>query len=318
MVRHSANDVAVSDRIDDEIKRVLRDELGAEIVESSDPKYPDDPSVENMKYTFRDALAEILPIHMPEYLVTKTNGKLAFDVPGYDITKRDYMVALAEGKAPLSDELNIRRVTSSPATASFSFHLAQYLLRRGDETIKDWATLNANSTYYSDARLAGMTNWENKTDLVSAGITQRIKMREVMRLVVLKVMHQNKLDALVNPTITVPPAKIGYAGQPVVNNRPDGRFPTSADLGIPELTVPAGFNKIIYEPSFALNAAKDNYVAVANETTPSTVESAMPLGISFWGGPGDEPTLFKIASAYESATHHRAPPPAFGPVKGEP
>jgi Asp-tRNA(Asn)/Glu-tRNA(Gln) amidotransferase A subunit family amidase len=162
-----------------------------------------------------------------------------------------------------------------------------------------------------------MTNWGNKTDLVSAGITQRIKMREVMRLVVLKVMLQNKLDALVNPTITVPPAKIGYASQPVVNNRPDGRFPTSADLGIPELTVPAGFNDVIYEPSFALNSTKDNYVAVANETTQSKM-TPMPFGISFWGGPGDEPTLFKIASAYESATHHRAPPAAFGPVKGEP
>jgi Asp-tRNA(Asn)/Glu-tRNA(Gln) amidotransferase A subunit family amidase len=248
----------------------------------------------------------------------KTDGKLVFDVPGYDITQRDYMVALAEGKAPLSDELNIRRVTSSPATASFSFHLAQYLSRRGDDTIKDWATLNANSTYYSDTRLAAMTNWEHKTDLVSAGITQRIKMREVMRLVVLKVMHQNRLDALVNPTITVPPAKIGYASQPAVNNRPDGRFPTSADLGIPELTVPAGFNDVIYEPAFALNKDKDNYVAVANETTPSTMQMPMPFGMSFWGGPGDESTLLKIASAYETATHHRAPPAAFGPVKGEP
>ena len=318
MVKHSANDVAVSDRIDAEIKRVLRDELGAEIVESIDPKYPDDPTVENMKYTFQDALAEILPFHMPEYLVQKTDGKLAFSVPGWDITKRDYMVALAEGKAPLSPELNIRRVTSSPATASFSFHMAQYLMRRGDETVKDWTTLNENSTYYTESRLAAMTNWANKTDLVSAGITQRVKMREVMRLVVLKVMRQNNLDALVNPTITVPPAKIGYASQPVANNRPDGRFPTSADLGIPELTVPAGFNDIIYEPSFALNAAKDNYTSVANETTPTKMESPMPFGISFWGGPGDEPTLFKIASAYESATHHRASPQAFGPVKGEP
>jgi len=27
--------------------------------------------------------------------------------------------------------------------------------------------------------------------------------------------------------------------------------------------------------------------------------------------------LIKVASAYEAATHHRAPPPAFGKVKGE-
>jgi amidase len=41
----------------------------------------------------------------------------------------------------------------------------------------------------------------------------------------------------------------------------------------------------------------------------------MPIAISFWAGPGDEPVLIKMASAYEAATHHRTPPPAFGPLK---
>jgi hypothetical protein len=27
--------------------------------------------------------------------------------------------------------------------------------------------------------------------------------------------------------------------------------------------------------------------------------------------------LLKVAAAYEAASHHSAPPPAFGPVKGE-
>src|SRR5262249_44090517 len=43
MVKHSANDAAMSDLVNDEIRRVLRDELGAELVESRDPAYPDDP-----------------------------------------------------------------------------------------------------------------------------------------------------------------------------------------------------------------------------------------------------------------------------------
>jgi Asp-tRNA(Asn)/Glu-tRNA(Gln) amidotransferase A subunit family amidase len=34
----------------------------------------------------------------------------------------------------------------------------------------------------------------------------------------------------------------------------------------------------------------------------------------FWGRPFSEPTLLKIASAYEAATKHRIPPPDFGPV----
>ncbi len=337
MVKHTANDRAMSDLVNEEIKKVLRDELGAELVESFDPLYPDDPSIPNMTYNFQQALAEILPFHMPEYMKQKggggaggegeerdpekkaaANDKLAFGVEGFDITTRDYMVKAAEGLAPWSDKLNIRRVTSAPPTASFSFNFAQYLARRGDAQVKDWASLNANAKYYNEARLVAMTNWQNKTDLETAGITQRVKMREVMRLVVLKVMQQNRLDVLVNPTTTVPPAKNGYASQPSVNNRPAGRFPTSADLGIPELTVPAGFNSVIYEPRFALNAANDNYTAVANETEQSMTDAPMPVGISFWAGPGEEPTLFKVASAYEAATKHRAPPPAFGPLKTEP
>ena len=68
MVKHVANDAAISDQIDREIKTVLRDKLGAELVESVDPLYPDDPTVANMGYTFQHALAEILPFHMPGYL----------------------------------------------------------------------------------------------------------------------------------------------------------------------------------------------------------------------------------------------------------
>jgi amidase len=41
----------------------------------------------------------------------------------------------------------------------------------------------------------------------------------------------------------------------------------------------------------------------------------MPIAISFWAGPGDEPVLIKVASAYEAATRHRTPPPAFGPLQ---
>ena len=44
------------------------------------------------------------------------------------------------------------------------------------------------------------------------------------------------------------------------------------------------------------------------------VPAKLPLGIMFWGRPFSEPTLLKIASAYEAATKHRIPPPDFGPV----
>jgi Asp-tRNA(Asn)/Glu-tRNA(Gln) amidotransferase A subunit family amidase len=315
MVKHTANDAAVSDRVNEEVKRVLHDQLGAELVESLDPMYPDDPSIPNMTYSFQQALAEILPLHMPEYLQSKKDGKFVFAVAGHDVTSRDYLVDLAEGAATLSDKLNLRSINEFPSSASFSFHMAQYLRRRDDERVKDWMSLNANSKHFEEERQVAMKNWEGKLNIVSDGMTQHMKMRDVMRMVIFKVMYQNHIDAFVNPTITIPPAKNGYASQPAVNDRPLGRFPTSANVGFPEITVPAGFNNIVYEPEFALNDAKDDYITVANDTRQSLLESPLPFGISFWGGPGDEPTVLKIASIYEQATKHRAPPPAFGPVK---
>jgi Asp-tRNA(Asn)/Glu-tRNA(Gln) amidotransferase A subunit family amidase len=317
MVKHTLNDVAISDQIDNEIKTILRDKLGAEIVESFDPLYPDDPDVPNMEYTFQDALAEILPIHVPEYFFKTRAGALEFAVPGYDVTTRDYMVKVSEGLAPLSDNLNMRRITSYPSEFSRGFHMAQYWLERDDARVNDWASLNANAKWLSDDDRAGAKNWENQVDIRSDGNTERMKMREVLRLVLLKVMYENDLDAFVNPTITVPQAKIGDASEPTVKNRGSGRFPLSADLGIPEITVPAGFNEVVYEPKFVLNTAKTNYNSITNNVQ-SSFPNPMPFGISFWAGPGNEPELIKIASAYESATHHRVPPPDFGPLPGEP
>ena len=314
MVKHTDNDAAMSDLVNEQILGVLRDELGAEIVESSDPEYPDDPSIPNMAYDFQRAIAEILPVHMPEYIQARdSGGAYRFAVPGHDVTSRDYLVRAAEGTAPLSADLNLRTVNSSPRTLSFSFHLAQYLLRRGDATVTDWASLNANSKYFSERRAAAMRNWENARNIVSAGITQRVKMRDVMRLVLLNVLHRNDLDVLVNPTITVPPVRIGYAGEPSVKSRPTGRFPTSANLGIPEITVPAGFNPIVYDPDYVLNEDRDDYVNVTGSRR-TELDAALPVGISFWAGPGDEPLVLRVASAYEAATRHRRPPPDFGPV----
>jgi Asp-tRNA(Asn)/Glu-tRNA(Gln) amidotransferase A subunit family amidase len=315
MVKHSANDVAMSDLVDQEIKRVLRDRLGATLVETTDPLYPDDPTVPNVTYGFQQALAEVLPFHMPELMRdADAKGNLTYGVAGFDVTTRDYMVKAAEGLAPWSAALNIRTINTGPASASFSFHLAQYLLRRGDADVKDWASLNDRAKYYTQARAVAMKNWEGKVDLVTPGLTQDMKMREVMRLVIAKVMQQNDIDVLVNPTTTIPPTRIGHASQPVVNGRTLGRFPTSANVGIPEITVPAGFNTVVYEPSLTLNAARDGFASQANETRRSVLEAPLPVGISFWAGVGEEPVLLKVASAYETATRHRVAPKAFGPI----
>jgi amidase len=316
LVKPTLNDVAISDQINDEIKTVLGDQLGAELIESVDPLYPDDPTIPNMEYTFQDALAEILPLHMPEYFSkTTSSGELEFAVPGWNVTTREYLAALAIGEAPLSDKLNLRRITSLPEDLSFSYNLARYLLARGDERINDWASLNANSKFFSDARRAAMENWESTVNTESEGITEGLKIRYVMSLVINKVMEQNGIDVFVHGRTTLPIEKIGGPAQPAI---PHGRQGSWTTIGrFSAITVPAGFNQIIYEPQFALSANNTSYTQVAG-TEQSLLDHPQPIGIMFVGGPGEEPTLFRIASAYEAATHHRTPPPGFGPLSGEP
>src|SRR5690348_13884990 len=147
MVKHTKNDVAISDQRDKEIKTVLRDQLGADLLESVDPLYADDPSVPNMKYTFQDAIREILPATVPEYFKQKTSsGELEFAVPGWDVTSMNYLIALSVGKAPLSNKLTLRRLAAgnySNTTANFAMN--QYLWERGDIRVKDQTSLTANA-----------------------------------------------------------------------------------------------------------------------------------------------------------------------------
>ncbi|MET0499823.1 MAG: hypothetical protein ABW106_16295, partial [Steroidobacteraceae bacterium] len=86
---------------------------------------------------------------------------------------------------------------------------------------------------------------------------------------------------------------------------------------IPRVVVPAGMTDVIYEPQYALNADKSDYVAVLAPNTPKTkLAHPLPIAITFFAGQGEEPVLIKVGTAYEAATHHRTPPPDFGPVEG--
>jgi len=321
MVKHTRNDAAISDQIDKEIKMVLRDKLGAELVESVDPLYPDDPAIPNMKYTFEDAFREILAHNVPEYFWQKNNaGKLEFAVPGWDVTTVDYAIALAMGKAPLSDKLNLRRISSGLDNFKSPFTVNKYLAERGDERVKDWASWVANAKWEDESQRAGSENAVGVEDFrPKPGEMSYLEMQTVLRLAVLKVMYENHIDVFVNPENTLPPPKIGGPAEPALNNRssPSCCQTFTALLGGPEIDVPAGYNQIVYEPQFALSADKTKYISVTGDVE-SLLPHPMPISLMIWAGPGSDSSVIKAASAYEAATHHRVPPPAFGPVSSEP
>jgi amidase len=88
------------------------------------------------------------------------------------------------------------------------------------------------------------------------------------------VMDKFQLDALVAPTAS--PAWT----TDLVNGDHDtgGSSSLAAVAGYPDITVPAGF------------------------------VFGLPVGISFFGRAWSEPTLLKLAFAFEQATRHRRPP----------
>lgn len=320
MVKEHPSDAAVSDGINRELK-VLQG-LGATLVEDVDPRYPDDPSIENMTFGFSDAFAEVLPFQMPEIFSSKKDGKPEFEVPGWDVTSRKYLVALSVHKAPLPANMTFNRVFSNPPADpdaitgyTFAYQFAQYLALRGDTRVYDWQTLNANAKYYNDVRRVAMKNWENKEmDIRTSAVTYTIKRRDTLRMAMTKVLLQNKLDVLVNPVNLTPQGKIGGAG---AQGGGGGGFGYGAMLGIPEVFVPAGFADSIIDMKFELSKDGKKYDGVEGTEPTKLGGIGLPYNIGFWAEPGQESTLIKVASAYEAASHHRQAPPAFGPVKGE-
>lgn len=315
-VKRTLNHEAISDQIDNEVKTILRDQLGAEIVETIDPAYPDDPYIPNLRYTFADALSELLPRLMPEIFKRKNDkGELLFAVPGYDVTSYDYLLKLSKHQAPLTDAINITNfgtygVLPCRACSDVAFDIDRYLIDRGDTRITNWAAWVTNAKFREDESRAGAENWINFKDHTVDGKANRLARSYVARLALLKVMYENGIDAFVHPENTVPTPKI--QGPNVGAISLDGITPF---FQIPRVAIPAGMTDVVYEPQYALNADKTDYISVLPPGTQKTkLAHPMPISITFFAGQGEESKLIKIGTAYEAATHHRTPPPAFGPV----
>jgi Asp-tRNA(Asn)/Glu-tRNA(Gln) amidotransferase A subunit family amidase len=116
------------------------------------------------------------------------------------------------------------------------------------------------------------------------GCVQRDAFRAWLRTAVLRVMDDNKLDALVYPTWSNPPRLIGDLNTP----HGDNNQLFSPSTGFPAITVPMGYLR----------------------------GGVLPAGVQFFGRAWSEPVLIKLAYAYEQATKHRRPPPTVPPLGG--
>jgi Asp-tRNA(Asn)/Glu-tRNA(Gln) amidotransferase A subunit family amidase len=101
------------------------------------------------------------------------------------------------------------------------------------------------------------------------------------RNALLAAMDGAKLDAIIYPTWSNPPRKVGDMQSPAGDNSQI----LSPQTGFPAITVPMGFTY-----------------------------GSLPAGLTFLGRAFSEGALIKYAYAYEQATHHRRSPPKFPPL----
>jgi Asp-tRNA(Asn)/Glu-tRNA(Gln) amidotransferase A subunit family amidase len=326
-----------------EIKEVLGAHLGATLVESTDPLWPDDPQVENMTTSYTRALAELVPVFFPSLLFRVNNqGQPVFPEVAAAIKPTefaggkkfgtgtlaapDYLVQLADGKLAPPAQLNIRTIQTLAAERQFRFHVAQYLARRAadwsakgfTETLADWPALNARSKFWSDEQRATWKNWEEVENSVAPvgerdGVAERLQLRELLRRVEMKVIQENRLDVVVRLHTSLPPGKIALAPQP----GPGGGV-TRGDLrmgpyaGETEVLIPAGYVRTVYDPTWVLSPDKKRYIATNNNTPAELPAPGLPFSLVFRAEPGAEVRILRVASAYEAASKRRVPPPAFG------
>jgi amidase len=113
----------------------------------------------------------------------------------------------------------------------------------------------------------------------AASILESNRAREQLMTNMAAVMAENHLDALAYKAVEQEPTLIEEATNPPYKSNGGVVSINTFMIYTPTITVPMGFS-----------------------------DAGIPAGLAFLGLPYSEPTLIKLAYAYEQATHHRKPP----------
>jgi Asp-tRNA(Asn)/Glu-tRNA(Gln) amidotransferase A subunit family amidase len=192
------------------------------------------------------------------------------------------------------------------------YYFDRYLKTRGDANIKDLTDLINKSRFYKDTFNTRFSDKKATLENANKAQTLDLRTRNANRLAiqqtVMQCMTVMKLDAVTYPTGNIPPSIIKAPVEPEINGRQHQAWTLLGTMGFPAMTVPAGFTSVVYDRAVDASAPGGTRLV-------GPVPEKLPVGIDFLTVPFGEATLFKIASAYESATHHRMSPPDFGPLR---
>jgi amidase len=160
-----------------------------------------------------------------------------------------------------------------------------------EEEFRVYFARNANPPFKSRAeamqspdfsRVFGGAKNRLQTSSTLTEYYESVVARDELMINLLKVMADNKLDAIVHKSVEHQPTFIRDGFNPPYVNHKGAPHLNTFLMFVPTIAVPAGFTR-----------------------------EGLPAGISFLGRPYADGEVIKLAYSYEQATHHRRPPEVF-------
>ena len=161
-----------------------------------------------------------------------------------------------------------------------------------EASLKVWLARNPNSLYKTRADIehspdvgkiippSKAASWSSDPPKPNpAKYAEYVEARDQLMINIMKVMADNKLDAIVHKSVEHEPTLIKDGINP----------PYISSHGVPHINT-----FLVYAASMTVPAGFDS--------------NNLPIGITFFGRPYSEPVLLKLAYSYEQSTHHRNPP----------
>jgi amidase len=261
----------------------------------------------------QSCLDKYVPLYRNRAFIEQHAKLFPLDANGKPLTDRiGQLVDMFFDPSLVPPGSTIRTISGASNPGLTKYMLTRYFRERGDANIKSLRDLIDKSKFYRDIRPeAGFVDRKAALEEIEASATldlaNLVQDRLAYQQVVLQCMAQQNLDAMVSPAGNIPAYILGAPIEPPLAGRSNSVWGLLGQYGFSTLSVPAGFTAHVFD-RVRDPAAPDGTRLVG------PVPARLPLGIMFFGRPFSEPTLLRIASAYEAATKHRVPPPDFGPV----
>ena len=185
-------------------------------------------------------------------------------------------------------ELNTPDLDSGKISSDISVHLYEFkpaintYLVSGNAPVKSLEEIISSGKFYPNI---GDSIKKAQSLELDDGYRLRLQKRSELQQRVMKIMADDRLDAIVFPhqkRLVVP----------VGETQVERNGGLGAATGFPSIVVPGGFSS----------------------PTP-TAKLGVPVGIEFLGRPWSEKLLIEIGYGYEQATKHRLPPPTTPPLE---